>query len=340
MSVLILYFLVNGIYGADIGVSKHNKGTAVDITLIDENNNELEMPSIFDDFTDKASRLNDNMSDVARRNLNMLTNIMVENGFTPIDSEWWHFNDSDSDKYQIVNVNPEDFYKSSDKNSVTQEDKIFTYNGDQYVNLLDQIKSDGEYEQVVLITSKQFDTVMAKAYTFEKENGKWHKVFEPFDVVIGGNGFTYDKVEGDKKSPIGIFSIERCFSRMDNPGTKLSFTKFNENDFWVDDPDSIYYNTYQKGLPNGRWSSAEDLYAIGMVYNYFLVIEYNTVDSIPGKGSAIFFHIWSGKDSSTMGCTAMDEDNLLKIIRWVDPSKKPVLIQCPESEVYNLLKYN
>ena len=161
MSVLILYFLVNGIYGADIGVSKHNKGTAVDITLIDENNNELEMPSIFDDFTDKASRLNDNMSDVARRNLNMLTNIMVENGFTPIDSEWWHFNDSDSDKYQLVNVNPEDFYKSSDKNSVTQEDKIFTYNGDQYVNLLDQIKSDGEYEQVVLITSKQFDTVMA-----------------------------------------------------------------------------------------------------------------------------------------------------------------------------------
>ena len=64
--------------------------------------NELEMPSGFDDFTGKGSRSNKDISENAKRNVEILTNVMIKNGFTTISTEWWHYNDNDSDKYNII----------------------------------------------------------------------------------------------------------------------------------------------------------------------------------------------------------------------------------------------
>ena len=96
---------------------------------------------------------------------------------------------------------------------------------------------------------------------------------------------------------------------------------------------SAFYNSFQKGPAQGRWNSAEDLYKIGASYKYFISVEYNTVNPTPGKGSAIFMHIWKGPDSSTAGCTAMSEENLVKIICWLEPSKKPMLLQYPMQDL-------
>lgn len=87
------------------GGSIHNKGCAVDITLVDKSSNEIEMPSDFDDFSSKAFRTNQSITETARKNLKLLTDVMTECGFTTIDSEWWHFNDSNSDKYKIEDIN-------------------------------------------------------------------------------------------------------------------------------------------------------------------------------------------------------------------------------------------
>lgn len=84
--------------------SIHNKGCAVDITLVDTNSNEIEMPPGFDDFTEKASRTNKNISPMAQQNLDLLTKVMQESGFTTINSEWWHFNDKDSDSFKIEDI--------------------------------------------------------------------------------------------------------------------------------------------------------------------------------------------------------------------------------------------
>lgn len=303
----------------DKGGSKHNRGTAVDVTLIDMKGNELEMPSGFDDFSGKGSRNNTNMSDTARDNMNLLTDIMVRNGFTTISSEWWHYNDSDSDMYGVIDVNLEEFLQGdapSDSSGLVI---------DPFIDRLGEIV--GSSSQVLLVVADKIDAIEAKAYAYEKKNGLWQAVFEPMDVVFGSRGLTDHKQEGDKKSPIGIFPLERCYGRVENPGTKLTYTQFAENDFWVDDPESKYYNTYQKGASNGNWKSAEDLYAIGQPYKYFIVIEYNTKNPLPGNGSAIFLHIWKEKGSPTAGCTAMSEQNLLKVIRWLDPTQIPVIIQ-------------
>jgi len=59
------------------GGSKHNRGGAVDVTLVDQQGKELEMPSAYDDFSSKAWRNNFKMSAEARKNVNYLTEVMV-----------------------------------------------------------------------------------------------------------------------------------------------------------------------------------------------------------------------------------------------------------------------
>jgi len=311
--------------------SKHNRGTAVDVTLVDMEGNELEMPSGFDDFTGKGARNNNNMSENARKNMELLTEVMVRNGFTTISTEWWHFNDRNSDKYDIIDVNLEEFLK----NDVSVND------GNSRIRLilsaLEKMKDViGDSRQVIFVCADGTETYKAELYTFEKQNGQWKTVFEPMKAVIGSKGLAYEKREGDKKSPIGVFRVHRAFGRQENPGTRLLYTRFSKGDYWVDDPDSTYYNTYQEGPANGRWNSAEDLYGVGEPYKYFMVIEYNTENPVAGKGSAIFLHIWRDENSPTAGCTAVSEENIVKLMKWLDPSLSPLILQFSAEDIRNL----
>jgi L,D-peptidoglycan transpeptidase YkuD (ErfK/YbiS/YcfS/YnhG family) len=56
------------------------------------------------------------------------------------------------------------------------------------------------------------------------------------------------------------------------------------------------------------------------------VIEYNTDPIVPGKGSAIFMHIWRGPDSPTSGCIAMAKENFLPLLKWLNWDHNPVII--------------
>ena len=64
----------------------------------------------------------------------------------------------------------------------------------------------------------------------------------------------------------------------------------------------------------------DDLYKLG------IVVEYNTHPVNKGYGSAIFFHLWRGKGRATEGCIALSEDDLSKIVRWLDPAAAPVVM--------------
>jgi hypothetical protein len=57
-----------------------------------------------------------------------------------------------------------------------------------------------------------------------------------------------------------------------------------------------------------------------------VIINYNLA-RLPGKGSAIFLHVWNDEKSPTQGCTAVSEANMIAILKWLDFAKKPVIIQ-------------
>lgn len=106
--VIMWNYAPNGVYVTDPSVgSNHNRGASVDVTLVDQFGNELEMPTGFDDFSAAASRDYANMSAEARKNVDYLTEVMVKKGFTPIQSEWWHFNDAEYKSYPFIDLSLE-----------------------------------------------------------------------------------------------------------------------------------------------------------------------------------------------------------------------------------------
>ena len=71
--------------------SRHNRGAAVDLTLIDSTGSELEMGTEYDNFTEKAHYDYPDLSEEVKSNRKILLDAMVKFGFSPIESEWWHF---------------------------------------------------------------------------------------------------------------------------------------------------------------------------------------------------------------------------------------------------------
>jgi len=89
--------------------SRHNRGCAVDVSLVDlETGKELEMPTPFDDFTEKASSRYADLPDKARKNRDLLIFEMQRQGFTVYPSEWWHFDFNGWERYPLMDLSFEE----------------------------------------------------------------------------------------------------------------------------------------------------------------------------------------------------------------------------------------
>ncbi|MGB9701889.1 MAG: M15 family metallopeptidase [Candidatus Kapaibacteriota bacterium] len=89
--------------------SRHNRGAAVDLTLINlTTKEELKMPSQFDDFSEKAHPDYMNLPEDVIKNRTLLFDIMSLYGFTHYPSEWWHFDYKDWKLYPILNLSFEE----------------------------------------------------------------------------------------------------------------------------------------------------------------------------------------------------------------------------------------
>jgi len=71
--------------------SNHNRGAAIDLSLADANGNLLDMGGAFDDFSEVSHYSYAGLSAAAKKNRKLLRGIMVRAGFSPYESEWWHF---------------------------------------------------------------------------------------------------------------------------------------------------------------------------------------------------------------------------------------------------------
>ncbi|MBQ3126786.1 MAG: M15 family metallopeptidase [Clostridia bacterium] len=77
---------------------RHDRGCAIDMALVDANGNLLEFPTPMHTFSDAAARASQ-MSAEARKNVDYMTQVMVSCGFDYINSEWWHFQDTEIESY-------------------------------------------------------------------------------------------------------------------------------------------------------------------------------------------------------------------------------------------------
>lgn len=193
--------------------------------------------------------------------------------------------------------------------------------------------------QAVLVVNNERPEVAASVHAFEEESpGKWKDVFGPIEATIGEAGFAPpgEKKEGDRKSPSGRYDLRRAFGYGPEE-MKLDYIQVTKEDVWVNDSNSPEYNQLAKKSET-KASSFEEMRRDDGLYKYGIVIEYNTEPAVRGLGSAIFFHIWRAPGKGTLGCVAMSEENILKLILWLDPLKKPNVVMGTREDVLNLVK--
>jgi len=212
--------------------------------------------------------------------------------------------------------------------------------------------------QMIVVVTPGWDAVQGRLQRFERTDTheSWRPVGEPYAVVAGSKGMGWGigliaagdhgvrietepmKVEGDGKSPAGVFALGTAFgdAAQPLPGLKLPYLVLTPSIECVDDASSKSYNRIvDRATAAPDWNSSEHMRDVGEAYRWGIVIDHNA--TIPGRiaprpegGSCVFLHIWHSPDQGTAGCTAMTRDNLESLLLWLDPARRPVLVQLPE----------
>lgn len=180
----------------------------------------------------------------------------------------------------------------------------------------------GSSRQVLLVAAETATATTARlSWWVRHTDGSWHLNRSDVAARVGVRGMTTSKREGDGKTPMGIFPLSLGFGWHANPGTRLTWKRSDTNSRWVDDSSSAFYNRWMQAPANGRWDSAERLRITS--YTYALDLGYNLARS-PGKGSAIFLHLNTGR--ATAGCVSTDQTTMLATLRWLNPALRPVVV--------------
>ena len=146
-----------------------------------------------------------------------------------------------------------------------------------------------------------------------------------FRCSIGKNGISKKKIEGDKKTPKGIFSIGNLYYREDKllkPKTRLKCFKIKKDMGWCDDiKKKKKYNTLIK---INKDTKHEKLYRSDYKYDLLIPIEYNFRNVVVGKGSCIFIHLT--KDyKPTAGCIALRRKDFLIMLKLINNKTKIII---------------
>ncbi len=225
-----------------------------------------------------------------------------------------------------------------------------------FVIFVSSLYSQENNEKTPLSNSRQIIVVLTDSTNisdgmlFKLERDKksnWELISKPIPIIIGKNGFAVgkglmsidkdgmkNKVEGDGKSPAGIFSLTKTFGFLPKgklKGLKMPYIQITNKTECVDDPKSKFYNQIVRNneVDTVDWNSSEKMWKADPWYRFGVFVDNNCSPVKQKNGSCIFLHNWDGPTDSTVGCTAMAPENMKAIIFWLDSKKEPLLIQLP-----------
>ena len=143
-----------------------------------------------------------------------------------------------------------------------------------------------------------------------------------FRCCVGKNGITKNKIEGDKKTPSGIYNIENLYYRKDRirlPKNKIKKIPILKQMGWCNDISDK--NNYNKLIINNKKLSHEKLYRKDYKYDILIPIKYNFNKKVLGKGSCIFLHITKNY-KPTAGCIAISKKDFLIMVKIIKKNSK------------------
>jgi D-alanyl-D-alanine dipeptidase len=181
----------------------------------------------------------------------------------------------------------------------------------------------------------------------------WEPIHDAWPGVIGKAGAAWGdglhghgappgrggpiKREGDKAAPAGVFALRKTYGYAAGAQASLGYQPVGPTWECVDDPTSTHYTQIvdRSKIASPDWTSFETMRRDDDLYTWVVDIAHNPA-ATPGGGSCIFFHVWGGEDVPTVGCTAMSEIKLARLIAEIDPKTQYVLL--PRAEYQALAK--
>jgi D-alanyl-D-alanine dipeptidase len=263
---------------------------------------------------------------------------------------------NNADKYSVI------FFKREENSSIKKKIILFLFIS-YFLKLSigfaaelslvpDSLKNS---RQLVRVLTPEWNSTQGVLTYYERTSihQPWHQVGQAIPVVVGKNGMAWGeewinqsgkiKQEGDGRSPAGIYSLGSAFGFASDSHaiTQANWPYFplKESTICVDDETSSYYNQLVDSATVSHWNPktrGERMLHFSPQYTWGIVIQYNK-NNKKGAGSCIFMHVWKNPSSQgTAGCVAMAQDHLIQLLRWLDPTKAPVIALFPRHVYLNL----
>lgn len=203
--------------------------------------------------------------------------------------------------------------------------------------------------QLVVVVTPDWKASRGSLYCFMRSDADetWQSVRKPVPILLGRNGMGWGrglhssfclngprKSEGDGRSPAGIFKLGEAFgfpSADKFSDLKIPYRPVTDILECIDDVNSSYYNKLieRKTGVEVDWRSSEKIIESPTAYYLSIIVEHNTENPVRGAGSCIFLHCHTLARDSTMGCTALDRPEMEDLVRWLDTTSRPVIVQLP-----------
>jgi hypothetical protein len=210
--------------------------------------------------------------------------------------------------------------------------------------------------QMIVVTTDSWDSPQGTLRRYERERpgNPWQPIGAPITVMVGNAGLGWGtgvlkppkqdvrdrlerdpvKKEGDGKAPAGVFRLSKAFgyAPQQQPGWKMPYISLTPSIECVDDEKSKFYNTLvDTATVSADWGNHENekMRRSDDLYRWGILVDHNANPPKPGGGSCIFMHIWKGPAQPTVGCTAMPQADMELLLSWLDPDRKPLLVQLP-----------
>jgi D-alanyl-D-alanine dipeptidase len=198
--------------------------------------------------------------------------------------------------------------------------------------------------QLVTAVADDWTSTHVRVALWQRTTSGWQRAGDDWPAVIGKAGSAWGaglspagegdvKKEGDGKSPAGVFAFRSSYGYADEPpkGWKMPYDQSTDLQC-VDDAASDHYTQIvDRKQVASDWQSAEEMRRDDGAYEWVLDVAHNP-DAKPGAGSCIFLHVWSGPESTTVGCTAMEKPRLEALLGKLDPAQKPLYVLLPRGE--------
>ncbi|WP_367320761.1 L,D-transpeptidase [Streptomyces sp. HUAS ZL42] len=183
----------------------------------------------------------------------------------------------------------------------------------------------GTATQVITVkASGSYATVTAWA----KGSSGWKAQFSTASGRVGSNGVVDGSTrrQGTWTTPSGTYTLTEGFG-VEAGGTSMPYHVVTSTDWWVEDPESKYYNSMhgEAGadfpLTESGDRGSEHLIDHPTQYAKALVIDFNRWPATPGRGAGIFLHV--NGSGATAGCVSVPRATMDRIMSWIRPGAHP-----------------